>query len=332
MSGPPPTNSEAVIRYVERAIEAELDRLRAAKGHRNDALNKAAFAVGQLLSGAEREGVALRDRDTAIADLLDAATTNGYAGTDGKTAALATIKSGFNSGWRQPRDLENLGRGNGASSPIQFAVNGHITVAQKGEDDPKTIRKRENADRIWEESGPITGTAGETYLRHARGIDLDTLPGGWHRDVQFHPECPFYDGEPGDEVLPAIVLALRDPQTGERIEGVIHRIFLTPDGLAKATELNGRGLEKHEQKKSLGKFGATNGAVLIGKPEGQVFIAERSRRRPHRGERVGALGGGGADVGPIVQGPASRGRRRVMVGQAKNSSGSRAWRRPRNVG
>ncbi len=290
-------------------------------------MNKAAFAVGQLLSGAERQGVAVRERSSAVADLLDAARANGYVDTDGENSALATIKSGLSAGWKQSRDLANLGRGNGASSTIQPTVNGHIIVAQTSEDDPKTIRKRENAARIWEESTPITGTPGEIYLRKARGIDLNSMAAGWNRDIRYHAECPFYDGDPGDEVLPAIIIALRDPLTGERIDGVIHRIFLTPDGLAKATELNGRGLEKHEQKKSLGQFRGTNGAVLIGKPEGQVFIAEGLEDA-----LTAASVSGHSAVAVLTSGRLSKVQlhadaRRVMVGQAKNSSDRKAWRK-----
>lgn len=81
------------------ALASELDELRgAAAGGRNDALNKAAFALGQLVAGNELDGI------TVEAALLDVALTLGLS----EGEATATIHSGMDSGAQQPRSGKPL--------------------------------------------------------------------------------------------------------------------------------------------------------------------------------------------------------------------------------
>lgn len=80
--------------YGNRAMEDELDRLgRAGEGHRNHELNRAAFALGQLVAGGEL------DATQVAAGLLNVATRIGLP----EGEAIATIRSGMASGMAQPR-------------------------------------------------------------------------------------------------------------------------------------------------------------------------------------------------------------------------------------
>lgn len=85
-------------KYVQRAIDSELANvMRAANGTRNEALNKAAFALGQFV------GAGMVTRSTIEAELTRAASG---AGMDEREDGIsATIKSGLEAGMRQPREM-----------------------------------------------------------------------------------------------------------------------------------------------------------------------------------------------------------------------------------
>lgn len=91
--------SEHLRKYVDRAVERELNTLVGTRSHRNDALNETAFALGTLV-GATWAGLSETDVEQS---LLNAAEQNGYVGKDGKGAALSTIRSGIRAGMAQPR-------------------------------------------------------------------------------------------------------------------------------------------------------------------------------------------------------------------------------------
>jgi putative DNA primase/helicase len=84
-------------KYTEGAIAHEISKLVATTANRNDALNKAAFAVGQFV------GAGIYSRELAEARLFAAAEANGYVAKDGADAARATLKSGLDSGILEPR-------------------------------------------------------------------------------------------------------------------------------------------------------------------------------------------------------------------------------------
>jgi len=80
--------------YALAALTGELDKvLAAATGHRNHALNNAAFALGQLV------GAQLLDQATIRDELISAAGRIGL----GRVEAERTINSGLTAGTRQPR-------------------------------------------------------------------------------------------------------------------------------------------------------------------------------------------------------------------------------------
>jgi hypothetical protein len=81
-------------RYGRRALDCELGRLVIApEGQRNHALNQAAFSLGQLVAGGEL------DPDTVTHDLFAAGLRAGL----GEKECVATITSGLDAGFRQPR-------------------------------------------------------------------------------------------------------------------------------------------------------------------------------------------------------------------------------------
>ncbi len=91
--------------------------------------------------------------------------------------------------------------------------------------------KQRRALEIWSEGRPIAGTAAERYLAqrgvlaaldrwppHPAGEALRYLPRCWHGEARKH--------------LPAMVAAIRDPQSGAF--AALHRTYLRPDGSGKA--------------------------------------------------------------------------------------------------
>ena len=89
---------QAPERYLEKALESELVKLQmAAEGSRNDALNLAAFRMGQLVS----RGL---DESAAISRLTQVARGIGLEDTE----IAATIQSGMESGRANPREAIGL--------------------------------------------------------------------------------------------------------------------------------------------------------------------------------------------------------------------------------
>jgi P4 family phage/plasmid primase-like protien len=82
--------------YARKAFEGEIARLCATSGNRNDALNRAALALGHFV------GAGRLDRAEVERALFDAAHSNGYIAKDGARDARATIQSGLNAGEREP--------------------------------------------------------------------------------------------------------------------------------------------------------------------------------------------------------------------------------------
>lgn len=91
-------SDESLRRYVDKAVDDELARVRSAvSGSRNDTLNKAAYNIGQFL-GTTWAGL---DRYTIEGALLAAAP---LASDFNEMEAKETIQSGLNAGMREPRD------------------------------------------------------------------------------------------------------------------------------------------------------------------------------------------------------------------------------------
>jgi putative DNA primase/helicase len=93
------TGGDSLEAYVKAALEAECDAVRrASEGTGNDTINKAAFALGQLVgAGALPEGTARAGLEEAV---------NSWATPD--PGAGRTIDSGLEAGKKEPRDLTGV--------------------------------------------------------------------------------------------------------------------------------------------------------------------------------------------------------------------------------
>ncbi|MFH1885422.1 MAG: hypothetical protein ABIM40_01885 [Pseudomonadota bacterium] len=90
----PRKNHARTSAYGQAALDQELEAVRTApEGTRNETLNKAAFALGQLIAGGEI------DRAEVEAELISAAIEVGL----GEDETRKTIRSGMQAGAREPR-------------------------------------------------------------------------------------------------------------------------------------------------------------------------------------------------------------------------------------
>ena len=94
---PKKTNDTVSMKYALAAVEYETRNVRnAAEGQRNDALNKAAFSLGTLISSGHLCA------DTASDNLLAAALDAGLT----RSESINTIRSGIDSGKQHPRQIK----------------------------------------------------------------------------------------------------------------------------------------------------------------------------------------------------------------------------------
>lgn len=101
----PSSSKERRSEWAETALRDEIARVLAApEGQRNDALNRAAFSIGQIVAGGSLDG------GTVVARLNGAALSAGLEAGE----AAATIQSGMGSGMQQPREAPQR-----ATSPTQ---------------------------------------------------------------------------------------------------------------------------------------------------------------------------------------------------------------------
>jgi hypothetical protein len=129
--------------YVAKAVVGELDRVeKAPEGERNNALNAAAFNLGQLLS----HGLARVDAENMLAE---AGRTAGL----GEHETIATVRSGLNAGQDYPREIK-----------------------------PRDKTRPRNADAKPEESDParrLTIRASEVESKEVRWLWKDRVPIGF---------------------------------------------------------------------------------------------------------------------------------------------------------
>ena len=92
-----PTPLGCADAYGKAALEREIAALaNTLKGGRNAALNRASFALHQLVAGGELDGAEVCNR------LIEAATANGLMAEDGPRSVQKTIASGARAGLRAP--------------------------------------------------------------------------------------------------------------------------------------------------------------------------------------------------------------------------------------
>lgn len=164
-------------KYVDRAVERELNALVGTRAHRNTALNETAFALGTLV-GAPWAGLSRTDVENS---LIAAAEQNGYVNKDGRSAALSTIRSGIEAGMAQPRSAPR-------DTPLSTK-----RVGQEFTDTVPAYVPNPNEPQ-WDSAPPPPLPALEdvfddrksALLRYLRLLDEDTIPDAPPLVMPFH--------------------------------------------------------------------------------------------------------------------------------------------------
>jgi hypothetical protein len=199
-------------------------------------LNKASFAIGQLVGGW------LAGYDAAFDRLVEVAQDIGLMEPSEKNKTLNTIRHSLADGMKQPRhgpDASSAGHG-------EWRRPDGADIQQEGDG------AHESARRMWDAARPAIDTLASVYLR-GRSIASPPPP-----SVRFHPETPM----PGGSRHPALLAAVTDPMSGEFL--ALHRIALRPDGSGKA--------EIEAKKATLGS--SRGGAVVFGRLEDVIAEGE----------------------------------------------------------
>ena len=172
--------------YGRRALADEIARLSAVgPGGRGSELNKAAFALGQLVAGG------LLQEDHVKAGLLAACMANGLVNKDGRKDVEYHIDKSLQAGMKQPRSVPPPPTGGGRGAPPL----GHSAPAAGGEDEPP----RDDAGRV--ALGQVDPGSGRLILSPRR-----TLPTARAYVRQFatwvepqDPPAPPAEGQPPPE-------------------------------------------------------------------------------------------------------------------------------------
>src|SRR5262245_9822340 len=168
--------------WAQAALESELRDLAGTSAHRNDALNKAAFDIGQLVGGGLIEHGTAQDR------LVETALGIGLMTRDERKKTLSTIKRALAAGMKHARfGPEDSGDGRGRRR--ESRANG--AAQQEGDE------TRELAKRRWVAAYPAgSDTPVGKYLR-TRGIASPPNPSS----VRYHSHVRMPDGSRHPELL-----------------------------------------------------------------------------------------------------------------------------------
>jgi putative DNA primase/helicase len=148
--------------YAGAALDHECEAVaNATKGSRNDALNRAAFSLFQLVAGGELDESEVEER------LFDAATCCGLVQEDGADSVRATIASGAKAGRGEPR------RAPEQDGDCHFD-NARQSPPHEGEGDPQP---GEQPNSKTNGSGPHTDTNGNGSGPHTDGSSPPPPPG-----------------------------------------------------------------------------------------------------------------------------------------------------------
>jgi P4 family phage/plasmid primase-like protien len=186
----PPTQSDHgdhARRYALSALQKEHDNVAAARdGQRNDTLNRAAFALGQLV------GAGALDRHEVEDALRAAAATCGLPVGE----VTPTLKSGVEAGMKEPREIPEVKRGKRATG--------------------KTNEKKE-AEEEEPPSDLLTEYGNAWRIHRALQAEIAYSPGlGW---LLYSSERGVWEVEPGTERLRRVVTeALRAALEAEKRE------------------------------------------------------------------------------------------------------------------
>lgn len=217
---------EAIIRSYGAAALANIvaNMTITREGHRNETLNKCAFAAGRLIGAGALEG------REAMRALHAAALSTGL----NEQEALGTISSGLEAGQKQPRNLDHIGnrspadrsrRAPPASAPSSRAVQ----PGPKKRDVADQARVEGVIDKIMKRYKLIAGTPVEHYLA-TRGVDAKDTTG--LLDLGFAAGQPYFEDGKLVGYYSTMIGIVRDCRTGAILS--LHRTYLQDDGSAKA--------------------------------------------------------------------------------------------------
>jgi putative DNA primase/helicase len=171
---PAPVADDRVRKYALAALDTEIQNVASAgRGGRNDALNRAAFALGQLVgAGALSESV-------VTAALEDAAAACGLIKDDGLRSVRATIRSGLRDGMAAPRDLSEIAASRRRPPPARGArslSSARPANPERGEPAGNSggDGERADADEIAQACArePLNDIGNARRLRHRHGRDM----------------------------------------------------------------------------------------------------------------------------------------------------------------
>jgi hypothetical protein len=143
--------------YAKAALDLECSELARTTSGRNERLNRAAFAMGQLV------GAGVLDRALAEELLFGGAEACGYVNKDGAVAARATIRSGLDRGERNPRDIGNVRDVVSRAVPDMGLSE---IPARRDDPDQDGTDRISKARYLWSLRRPFDGR----YLQVARGL------------------------------------------------------------------------------------------------------------------------------------------------------------------
>lgn len=134
-----------------------------------------------------------------------------------------------------------------------------VRAKQRQEDREARLRDEADAVTFWGEAIDLPGTAGETYLREARGITMLDLP----TSLRFGRLPAWRDKDTGEwgKRLPALVCGVFDRDGA--VCG-IQRVFLQEDGRGKA--------DMRRTKMSLGRL--RGASMRLGPPQPSIIVCE----------------------------------------------------------
>lgn len=144
-------------------------------------------------------------------------------------------------------------RNEAGSAPVGHP--GEVRAVRPAQVDEEMKAKQEHARAIWREARPIAGTLADDYLRTARAVRLDGLPGCLRFHAGLQPDPRHAD------TFSAMIAAVTNAG-GQLV--AIQRTFLAPDGRGKAAI--------SAPKRSLGPVG--QGCVRLAEAAPLLGVAE----------------------------------------------------------
>lgn len=144
--------------------------------------------------------------------------------------------------------------------------------------DRERVAREVAAISLWQARAPLFGTAAETYLRQARGVEAPLEAA----ELGFLASAPLYPYQPHLAHRPALIAAVRD--TRGEVRGC-HLTYLRPDGLGKATLPAAR--------KMVGTIGGGHVRLIPGR---RLVVAE-GLESTLSGWEVASRSQGGGDLG-----------------------------------